>query len=101
MKASIIAIAAAAALNLTAAAALAQEAGFGGQGAGSKNQVPGPEVTKPTDPAAGNPGSRAQVPTAPEVQDDLYGNGSTGAAEGDAGEAAQQKPATSDPAPQP
>ena len=43
----------------------------------------------------------AQVPTAPEVQDHLYGNGSTGAAEGDAGEAAQQKPATSDPAPQP
>jgi hypothetical protein len=100
MQASTIAIAAAAALSLTAGAALAQEAGFGGQGAGSKNQVPGPEVTKPTDPAAGNPGSRAQVPTAPEVQDDLYGNGS-GAAEGDAGEAAQQKPATSDPAPQP
>jgi hypothetical protein len=101
MKASIIATAAAAALSFTVAAALAQEAGFGGQGNVSKNQIPGPEVQKPTDPAAGNPGSRAQVPTAPEVQDDLYGNGSTGAAEGDTGEAAPQKPTTSNPAPQP
>jgi len=65
-------------------AALAQEPGFGGHGAVSKNQVPGPEVNKPTDPAAGNPGSAAQVPTAPEVQEDLYG--SSGAATGEPAE---------------
>jgi hypothetical protein len=42
---------------------LAQGPGFGGHGAVSKNLVPGPEVQNPTDPAAGNPGSPAQIPT--------------------------------------
>jgi hypothetical protein len=95
MKPSLIAIAAAAALGLTANVALAETAGFGGQGTNSKNQVPGPGVNKPTDPAAGNPGSAAQVPTAPEVQDDLYNDETTGTA--DATNPAMTKPQTSSP----
>ena len=80
MRSAIVASAVAVSMSL-AVGALAQEPGFGGHGDISKNQVPGPEVNKPTDPAAGNPGSPAQVPTAPEVQEDLYG--SSGAATGE------------------
>ncbi len=58
-------------------------------------------MNNPSDPAAGNPGSPAQVPTAPEVQDDLYDSGASGAADGDTGEAVQQKPNSSDPYSQP
>jgi hypothetical protein len=76
-KPSLIAMAAAAAFGITATAAFAEEAGFGGHGATSKNQVPGPGVSNPSDPAAGNPGSAAQVPTAPEVQDDLNNSDNT------------------------
>lgn len=95
MKRSFLAVAAAAALGLCAPAALAQEAGFGGQPNASKNQTPGPSPTKPSDPQAGNPGSAAQVPTAPEVQDDLYGTGTTSSAE--VGDAAMPKPQSSSP----
>jgi hypothetical protein len=95
MKASLLAVAAVAALGLSANVALAQEPGFGGHGSVSKNQVPGPSVTNPSDPAAGNPGSAAQVPTAPEVQDDLYDTGATSRA--DVGAAATTKPQTSNP----
>jgi hypothetical protein len=96
MKSSILAITAAAALALGANVALAAETGFGGQPDASKNQVPGPSVGKPSDPAAGNPGSADQVPTAPEAQDDLNNTDTSGAASGEAG-AAMGKPATSDP----
>ena len=82
MRSAALAAALAASLGL-ASTAFAQEPGFGGLGDVSKNQVPGPEVNKPTDPAAGNPGSAAQVPTAPEVQDDLYNGGANGAASGE------------------
>jgi hypothetical protein len=85
MKSTKLALATAIAFGLTASIALAQEPGFGGHGAVSKNQVPGPEVANPTDPEAGNPGSAAQIPTDPKKQEDLYG--SSGAAEGDVGEA--------------
>jgi hypothetical protein len=95
MKASLLAIAAAAALGLSANVALAQEAGFGGQPNAAKNQVPGPSPTKPSDPQAGNPGSAAQIPTAPEMQDDLYGTGPVGTA--DATNPALTKPQTSSP----
>ena len=88
-------MAAAAALGLCASVALAQETGFGGQPDASKNQVPGPGPTKPSDPQAGNPGSAAQVPTAPEVQDDLYNSGVPASA--DAGDAAPTKPRSSSP----
>jgi hypothetical protein len=81
MKSSNLALAIAVALGLTASVALAQEPGFGGHGAVSKNQVPGPEVQNPTDPDAGNPGSPAQIPTDPKKQEDLYG--SSGAATGE------------------
>jgi hypothetical protein len=84
MKISNVAFVGALAVALSGAALAEDEPGFGGHGAVSKNQVPGPEVNKPTDPAAGNPGSAAQVPTAPEVQDDLYG--SSGAATGEPAE---------------
>jgi hypothetical protein len=102
MRSSLLAIAAAAAIGLSANVALAQEAGFGGQGNVSKNQVPGPGVSKPTDPAAGNPGSPAQVPTSPEVQDDLYNNdsGASGAGTGETGNEALRKPQTSNPGPE-
>ena len=96
---STLAMAAAVALGLTAGVALAQEAGFGGQGNVSKNQVPGPGVDNPSDPAAGNPGSRAQIPTAPQKQEDLYDSGSSGTSTGEAGSEVTQKPNSSDPSP--
>jgi hypothetical protein len=83
MKSPKLAMAAAVALGLTASFALAQEPGFGGHGAASKNQVPGPGVNNPSDPAAGNPGSPAQIPTDPKKQEDLYG--SSGTATGESG----------------
>jgi len=83
MKSSKLAMATAVALGFTASFAVAQEPGFGGHGNVSKNQVPGPGVTNPADPAAGNPGSRAQIPTDPKKQEDLYG--SSGAATGESG----------------
>ena len=101
-KSSLIAIAAAAALGLAANAAMADEsseAGFGGHAATSKNQVPGPGVSNPSDPAAGNPHSAAQIPTAPEVQEDLNDSGASGAASGETG-AALPKPQSSNPAQQ-
>ena len=84
MKSTLLAITAAAALALGANLALAEETGFGGQPDTAKNQVPGPGVEKPSDPAAGNPGSAAQVPTAPEVQDDLKDTDTSGAGHGEA-----------------
>ena len=79
-----LAMATAIALGLAAGVALAQEPGFGGHGAVSTNQIPGPNPSgNPTDPAAGNPGSPAQIPTAPQKQEDLYG--SSGAATGESG----------------
>ena len=69
----------------TANLALAQEAGFGNDPNASKNQVPAPSVLNPADPQAGNPGSAAQVPTAPQKQDDLYDSGASGASTGEAG----------------
>ena len=79
MKSSKLAMVSAVALGLTASLALAQEPGFSGHGTVSKNQIPGPNPTgNPSDPAAGNTGSHAQVPTA-----NLYG--SSGAASGETG----------------
>jgi len=84
MNSSKLAMVTAVALGLTASVALAQEPGFGGLGTVSKNQIPGPNPTgNPSDPAAGNPRSHAQVPTAPQKQEDLYG--SSGAASGETG----------------
>ena len=79
-----IAITAIAAFGLTAGIALAQnEPGFGGHGDVSKNQIPGPNPSgNPADPAAGNPGSPAQIPTAPQKQDNLEYKGATGAGAG-------------------
>jgi hypothetical protein len=94
MRSAVIASAIAISMAITGAA-FAQEAGFGGQSTNPKNQVPGPGVEKPTDPAAGNPGSPAQVPTAPQVQRDLYG--SSGAA---TGEPAEPMPPPAPPPPQ-
>ncbi len=85
MKSSTLAIAAAVALSASASMALAQEAGFGNDPNASKNQVPAPSVLNPADPQAGNPGSAAQVPTAPQKQEDLYDSGSSGASTGEAG----------------
>ena len=103
MKTSILAGAAAIALGLTASVALAQEAGFGNDPNASKNQVPAPSVNNAADPAAGNPGSASQVPTAPEKQEDLYDSGASGTSTGESGAdapiAPQMKPQTSDPAP--
>jgi hypothetical protein len=103
MKTSILAGAAAVALGLTASVALAQEAGFGNDPNASKNQVPAPSVNNPGDPAAGNPGSAAQVPTAPQKQEDLYDSGAAGTSTGESGAdapiAPQMKPQTSNPAP--
>jgi hypothetical protein len=84
MKSSKLAMATVVALGLTASVALAQEPGFGGHGSVSKNQIPGPNPSgNATDPAAGNPGSPAQIPTDPKKQEDLYG--SSGAATGETG----------------
>ena len=103
MKPSILAAAAAVALGLTAAVALAQEAGFGNDPNASKNQVPAPSVLNPGDPEAGDPGSAAQVPTAPQKQEDLYDGGATGPSTGESGAdvpiAPQLKPQTSNPSP--
>ena len=80
----------------------AQEAGFGNDPDASKNLVPAPSVNKAADPAAGNPGSAAQVPTAPQKQEDLYDNGASGSSTGESGSAPiapQMKPQTSNPAP--
>jgi hypothetical protein len=65
--------------------ALAQEAGFGNDPNASKNQVPAPSVNNPADPQAGNPGSAAQIPTAPQKQEDLRDGGATGAGTGEMG----------------
>lgn len=85
MKSSALAIPAAVAFSLSASMAFAQEAGFGNDPNASKNQVPAPSVLNPADPQAGNPGSAAQVPTAPQKQEDLYDSGSSGASTGEAG----------------
>ena len=53
----------------------------------------------PGDPEAGNPGSAAQVPTAPQKQEDLYDSGASGEASGESGSENLSKPQTSDPAP--
>ena len=90
-------IAAAATVGLTAGVALAQEAGFGNDPNASKNQVPAPSVNNPADPQAGNPGSAAQVPTAPQKQDDLYDSGASGMSTGEAGSEALPPPQTSNP----
>lgn len=97
MKSSMIAAATAVALGLSAGVALAQEAGFGNDPNASKNQVPAPSLSNPADPAAGNPGSPAQVPTAPQKQEDLYDGGASGAATGETGTDGMSKPQTSDP----
>ena len=99
MKSSILAIAAAAALGLTASVAIAQEAGFSNDPNASKNQVPAPSVNNPADPQAGNPGSAAQIPTAPQKQEDLYDSGSSGASTGEAGDGTITPPPPSAPAP--
>ncbi len=82
-----IAMAAIATLGLTASLALAQnEPGFGGHGDVSKNQIPAPNPSgNPTDPAAGNPGSPAQIPTAPQKQENLEYKGGSGAGTGEIG----------------
>jgi hypothetical protein len=99
MKPSILAIAASVALALTAGAALAQEAGFGNDPNASKNQMPAPSVNNAADPAAGNPGSADQIPTAPQKQEDLYDNGASGSSTGETGDDALTKPQTSNPSP--
>ena len=96
MKSSILAVAAI--IGLTASAAFAQEAGFGNDPNASKNQVPAPSVNNPADPAAGNPGSAAQVPTAPQKQEDLY-DGSAAAPSTNPGSEAMTKPKSSNPVP--
>lgn len=94
MKASTLAIAAV--IGLTATAAFAQEAGFGNDPNASKNQIPAPSVNNAADPAAGNPGSAAQIPTAPQKQEDLYDNSAT-APSANPGAAATTKPYSSNP----
>jgi hypothetical protein len=94
MKASTLAIAAV--IGLTASAAFAQEAGFGNDPNASKNQVPAPSVNNAADPAAGNPGSADQIPTAPQKQEDLYDN-SANAPSTPPGAAATTKPYSSNP----
>lgn len=95
MKASILAITTAATLAI-AAPALAQEAGFGNDPNASKNQIPAPSLSNPGDPAAGNPGSAAQIPTAPQKQEDLYDNSSAAPTTSPSSEA-MTKPQTSNP----
>ena len=99
MKTCIPAMVAAVALALSASMALAQDAGFGGQANESKNQVPGPSVNNPSDPAAGDPGSPDQIPTAPEAQDDLYDRGASGAGTGEYGDDVLIVPPPLEPAP--
>jgi len=95
MRSPILAISAAAALSLGTSLALAQEAGFGNDPNASKNQVPAPSVNNPSDPAAGNPGSAAQIPTAPQKQEDLYDNNASPPPGGSA--EVLTKPQTSNP----
>jgi hypothetical protein len=99
MKSSFFVMAAAVALALTSSVALAQEAGFGNDPNASKNQIPAPSVNNAADPQAGNPGSAAQIPTAPQKQEDLNDGGAGGAGTGEAGSDAMTKPQTSNPAP--
>jgi hypothetical protein len=101
MQLSKLVTATVAAVALTAGAAIAQEAGFGNDPNASKNQIPAPSLNNPADPQAGNPGSAAQVPTAPQKQEDLYDSGAGGASTGEAGSAngATMKPQSSNPAP--
>lgn len=98
MKSIPIAIAAAVALSLSSAA-LAQEAGFGNDPNASKNQVPAPSVNNPADPQAGNPGSAAQIPTAPQKQEDLFDGGASGASTGESGTDLTPPPPPVEPAP--
>jgi hypothetical protein len=98
MKATILAIATAAAITIAAPVALAQEAGFGNDPNASKNQVPAPSVNNPADPAAGNPGSAAQVPTAPQKQEDLYDSNAAAPSTTPSTEA-MKKPQSSNPVP--
>jgi hypothetical protein len=98
MKATILAIATAAAIIIAAPVALAQEAGFGNDPNASKNQVPAPSVNNPADPAAGNPGSAAQVPTAPQKQEDLYDSNAAAPSTTPSTEA-MKKPQSSNPVP--
>ena len=51
------------------------------------------------DPQAGNPGSAAQVPTAPEKQEDLYDSGSSGASTGEVGSDLPPPPPPAEPVP--
>jgi hypothetical protein len=99
MKSSTLAIAAAIAVGLSGSVALAQEAGFGNDPNASKNQVPAPSVNNPADPQAGNPGSAAQIPTAPQKQEDLLDSGASGAGTGDAGTDLPPPPPPAEPAP--
>ena len=97
MKSSILAMASAIALGFTANLVLAQEAGFGNDPNASKNQVPAPSVNNAGDPAAGNPDSAAQIPTAPQKQEDLYDSGASGASTGEAGVTAPEPGFGADP----
>ena len=99
MKSSFFVMAAAVALALTSSVALAQEAGFGNDPNASKNQIPAPSVNNAADPQAGNPGSAAQIPTAPQKQEDLYDSGSGGASTGEAGTDLPPPPPPAEPAP--
>ncbi len=86
MKFSTLALASVLAISLSGSVALAQdEPGFGGHGNVVKNQQPGPSVNSATDPAAGNPGSRAQTPTDPNKQQNLHYKGASGAGPGETG----------------
>ena len=97
MKPSAIAIAVA--VSLFSSVALAQEAGFGNDPNASKDQVPAPSVNNPADPQASNPGSAAQIPTAPQKQEDLLDSGATGAGTGEAGTGLPLPPPPVEPAP--
>lgn len=98
MRSSTLAMAALV-VGFTAGVALAQEAGFGNDPNASKNQIPAPSVNNAADPQAGNPGSAAQIPTAPQKKEDLYDSGGNGASTGEVGNNVLTKPQTSDPAP--
>jgi hypothetical protein len=101
MKSITIVLSSTAVMLLATGAVLAQSAGFGGNPTTSRNQVPAPSIDNPSDPAAGNPGSRAQIPTAPAAKRDLYRSGTTlpGAGAPPPADEATRKPITSDPAP--
>src|SRR3954454_1391759 len=100
MKSSTLAIAAAAVvLSVSASMAVGPEAGFGNDPNASKNQVPAPSVLNPADPQAGNPGSAAQIPTAPQKQEDLYDSGGNGASTGESGADLPPPPPPAEPAP--